>query len=138
MKLRAAPETSMTHVSNQKKDNVKRARVELDIFSGRPNPTWLLTGADTETLTTMIGKLVPEEPTASFNGLGYRGFIVTFPAPIAGITTVRVYKEIVRLDETNYRKDPGRTIEHWLLTKAKAALNEGDYQALAKDIEAIH
>lgn len=54
--------------------------VELDVFSGMPNPTWLLTKAQEKTLYDMVsadrGQLSPVVATDKRLGLGYRGVIV--------------------------------------------------------------
>jgi len=52
--------------------------VELDVYSGRPNPQWTLSHDEARTLTDALSNLQevsdPPEP-----GLGYRGFIVSIP-----------------------------------------------------------
>lgn len=54
-------------------------KVELDIFSGRPNPSWSLTGAQEKELIDRVQAdpsiILPV--TAPAGGLGYRGYIVT-------------------------------------------------------------
>ena len=62
----------------QRKWRRKRTQVELDIFSGRPNPVWGLTGAQIDEMGEIVRTLplATEEPPAQ-PGLGYRGFIVT-------------------------------------------------------------
>jgi len=50
-------------------------RVELDVFSGRPNPTWPLTAEESQDLLARIGQLSPGGGPVPA-GLGYRGFIV--------------------------------------------------------------
>jgi hypothetical protein len=59
--------------------------VQLDIYSGRPNPTWTLSPAQTEEIGRMLVGLpraagAPPEP-----GLGYRGFLLTNPERTAGL-----------------------------------------------------
>lgn len=52
--------------------------IELDIFSGRPNPRWTLDAAEgKEFLTRLLDRAVPMAPISSSEGLGYRGFICT-------------------------------------------------------------
>lgn len=52
--------------------------IELDIFSGRPNPRWsLTTSEDREFLTRLLDGAVPLAPISTSGGLGYRGFICT-------------------------------------------------------------
>ena len=52
--------------------------VELDIFSGRPNPRWTLTATEeAELLTRLLDRSVPIAPMTITDGkLGYRGFLV--------------------------------------------------------------
>jgi hypothetical protein len=54
-------------------------KVELDIFSGRPNPSWTLSGKDEQQLIDRVQAdpsiMVPV--TAPAGGLGYRGYIVS-------------------------------------------------------------
>src|SRR6476661_1451445 len=54
-------------------------QVELDIFSGRPNPSWILSGKEEKEL---LDRVTAEPrvmlPTAATNGrLGYRGYVVS-------------------------------------------------------------
>src|SRR5262249_34146868 len=49
-------------------------RIELDVFSGRPNPSWLLDDPDSQAI---LDRLRLDRTCASgWNGLGYRGFLV--------------------------------------------------------------
>ncbi|QSQ20887.1 hypothetical protein JY651_37545 [Pyxidicoccus parkwayensis] len=54
-------------------------KVELDIFSGRPNPQWTLSKKDARQLAERVradpSLLLPMD--AETGGLGYRGFIIT-------------------------------------------------------------
>lgn len=50
-------------------------QVELDVFSGRPNPTWPLTAEEGRDLLARVGRLSPGGGPLPA-GLGYRGFIV--------------------------------------------------------------
>src|SRR5262245_49044670 len=52
------------------------AEVELDVFSGRPNPVWTLSNADTAELERRLSALTKTSATTLFDGLGYRGLIV--------------------------------------------------------------
>ena len=57
--------------------------IELDIFSGRPNPRWTLDPAEEgELITRLLDRTVPLAPVDITDGrLGYRGFVVRAPAP---------------------------------------------------------
>jgi hypothetical protein len=50
--------------------------VELDIFSGRPNPRWSLSESENAELARLIESLQPaaSPPSLTPPGLGYRGF----------------------------------------------------------------
>ncbi|KQS48110.1 MULTISPECIES: hypothetical protein [unclassified Sphingomonas] len=51
-------------------------RVELDIFSGRPNPVWELDAPGSTALVTRLASLSEHAPGAvELQGLGYRGFV---------------------------------------------------------------
>jgi hypothetical protein len=61
-------------------------QVELDVFSGRPNPTWILSGKEEKELLERV-HADPKVmlPTAATNGrLGYRGYVVTAVSEAAG------------------------------------------------------
>lgn len=136
--LPAVSGVKMSDGSSETRSDQNTTRIELDIFSGRPNPAWRLSSADTETLGRMIEKLARAEQVALFDGLGYRGFIVTSATPIAGATTITVQNEIVKLSADDFRLDPKRTIERWLLTKAESELPNDVYELAKKEIEAGH
>ena len=56
------------------------SRITLNVFSGRPNPSWLLSDADEEHLNerlTSSQDLTEKRPSGVFGGLGYRGFSLT-------------------------------------------------------------
>lgn len=56
------------------------SRVTLNVFSGRPNPTWLLTEKEEHELTERLAaadKLTDKRPSGIYGGLGYRGYSVT-------------------------------------------------------------
>lgn len=54
--------------------------VELDIFSGNPNPTWVLSARQEKVLYELLyadpGQISPERSASKQLGLGYRGLIV--------------------------------------------------------------
>jgi hypothetical protein len=53
--------------------------VELDIFSGRPNPSWILSDSEERELIdrVMADKSLMLPISADTGGLGYRGYIIT-------------------------------------------------------------
>ncbi len=98
--------------------------VELDVFSGRPNPRWELDEPRSEELRQLQERLtstnrVPPEPP----GLGYRGFVYTDAAG-----RVRAYRGYVTIAAA-VLADSSFSIERFLLEQLPA-----EYAALGKRI----
>ena len=60
---------------------VPTMQVEIDLFSGRPNPTWELTAAEVSELKARLATLPTGSPVAMPEVLGYRGLHI---APLPG------------------------------------------------------
>jgi hypothetical protein len=54
------------------------ATVELDLFSGRPNPTWSLGESETSGILRAWETLASAQPIPYPGRLGYRGVVVVF------------------------------------------------------------
>ena len=54
-----------------------KVSIELDVFSGRPNPAWALEKEEAKHLNDLLQNLPVEQSPVPADGLGYRGFIVT-------------------------------------------------------------
>ena len=84
--------------------------VELDIFSGRPNPAWPLDEAAAGELRRRLAALSPSPAGAPEPpGLGYRGFVCTGSGE-----AWRAFKGSVTHGGA-VLADPGMTIERYLL-----------------------
>ncbi len=96
--------------------------VELDIFSGRPNPSWELSTEDVSELAGRMTNLTPASKLPVMGGLGYRGFVISNPDKIEGLPIqIRVYNGTITTTEkelTNYYEDINN-IESWLLEQAR-------------------
>jgi hypothetical protein len=57
--------------------------VQVDIFSGRPNPSWTLDATDSAEVRKQIAGLPKTEAPTSSPGLGFRGFVLTGLDPSA-------------------------------------------------------
>jgi len=92
--------------------------VELDIFSGRPNPRWVLSATDAHALTEQLAALPAAQPGLTAANLGYRGFVVDI-ADAAGSTRLQVQGGSVHSESPGapreFRRDAGRALERWLL-----------------------
>jgi hypothetical protein len=111
-------------------------RIELDIFSGRPNPTWSL---DDEQAAELLASFKALAASASqetfFDGLGYRGFRI---AGLRGYDEVRVRGEIVETRQGSAwsrRYDQSRSLERFLLETSKAHIDDDLYRRIASEIE---
>lgn len=103
--------------------------VELDIFSGLPNPVWSLPDAARKELLARLA-LLASRPTTPYPGrLGYRGLLVHFNLPPYGMPeTVEVFQGAVCYDLGGTRTcqvDAGREIERWLLATADKSQVDG-------------
>ena len=90
--------------------------VELDIFSGRPNPRWTLTATEeAELLTRLLDRSVPIAPMTITDGkLGYRGFLVRATGATATALETRGLPTGFRVrDGLGATIDPAT--ERWLL-----------------------
>lgn len=108
--------------------------VELDIYSGMPNPTWILTDMEEAQLVDRI-LAVPNlmlPLSADTGGLGYRGFIVTAVSETDGAWGKAKLPSTFRIGGV-YDKDKSATA--WLLeTSEKPDTEVDDYlRQLAAD-----
>lgn len=83
--------------------------VELLIFSGRPDPEWVLEEEEIATLRDRLGSIQRDEPIdeAPSGGLGYRGFLVRNEGKLSDIPSeFIVYKNVLT-------EEPGPKARHW-------------------------
>jgi len=109
--------------------------VELDIFSGMPNPMWILTNAAADNFLKQLAALPPTSARELSGNLGYRGFIVQCTQ---GDNTrlIRVQNGIVHISEgeTNvYAYDKNRELEHWMLNTGRPHLKDEIYQIAERE-----
>ncbi|MCC6556398.1 MAG: hypothetical protein IT372_25845 [Polyangiaceae bacterium] len=103
-------------------------RVELDIYSGRPNPSWAFDPAQRSELSRRLGELSPAGAAApAGEALGYRGLVVTGAAGegIDPFTRIVVWNGVVSCEGAGGSRvlvDPGRALERWLLETGRGHL----------------
>lgn len=124
---------TMTHTDNQQhqEDPILPAIVELDVFSGQPNPRWSLTAEE----STMLDQLVAQLPTGSQqslpNSLGYRGFIVTVANTVEPLFRVHGSLVIKTKDGvTIYYRDDHSRVEKWLILQGRQHLPADIFELL--------
>jgi hypothetical protein len=100
------------------------ATVVLEIFSGRPDPSWPLDTQRTAELSRRLESLPAARESALPEGapLGYRGLHVSFTEGTEG-RIVEVRRGFVA-DRRRILEDRGRTVERWLLGTAPPELSE--------------
>jgi hypothetical protein len=113
-----------------------RAQVELDIFSGMPNPTWVLTTPDTQSLRRRLAAL-PHAPARGLSGrLGYRGLVVEVTNG-AETRLVRIQSGNVHIAEgetTTFARDEGRELERWLIETGRPQLSENVMEVVEREM----
>lgn len=115
------------------------ARVTLDVFSGRKNPSWSLSKEQAESLLSIVRGLPASEPGDFFDGLGYRGFRVSMPRPgKGGGGELTVYRGRVRYDDgrnVKHLTDKERRLEQLLLKSGSPYLTPGLYKAIEREVQ---
>jgi len=112
-----------------------RCEVEFDIFSGMPNPTWILTDAEADSFEKRLAALGPSASSEPLGNLGYRGFIVQC-TQAANLRLIRVQKGIVKISEGEtdvYASDTDRELERWLLNTGKLHLDDELFQIAERE-----
>lgn len=105
------------------------ADVELDIFSGLPNPTWPLSDEQTASLLEMVSALPQTEAIPRSENLGYRGMVVRIHEPAA--RELSLHNGVVDMSD-NYYSDPDRRVARWLLDTGRPFVDERVYE-IAQD-----
>lgn len=113
-----------------------RVEVELDIFSGMPNPTWVLTDADADSFVKLLAAVPPGPATELSGNLGYRGFIVQVTQG-AATHSIHVQAGTVQISKgatKAHAKDVNRELERWLLRTGKPHLKTEIFQVVEREI----
>ena len=102
-----------------------KVEVEVDLFSGRPNPVWTLPEAEAAVLLQKLDAL-PAAPARALSGdLGYRGLLVR----VTGGPRERrlsIQQGVIRVEEDEtpaFLEDDGRALERWLLQTGRPFLS---------------
>jgi hypothetical protein len=113
-----------------------RVEVELDIFSGMPNPTWVLTDAEADIFVKQLDAAPPGPSTNLPGNLGYRGFIVQVTHG-ADTDLIRIQAGAIHLSRGStktYARDGDRELERWLLGTGKPHLKDEIFQTVQRGI----
>jgi hypothetical protein len=96
--------------------------VILEVFSGRPNPSWTFSADEEQELTRRLQGLPPSAQSPAEGDLGYRGFrIVDNSQPARSSTEIIVSKGVVtvRDDRGTRHYTDANGIESWLVEQAR-------------------
>jgi hypothetical protein len=100
--------------------------VTLDVFSGRPNPTWSLAeGMTVEFLRRLHALESSKAAPREFEDLGYRAVSAQFQDETKGTVVVKASRGFVTLDKAGQRVhflDSARQFESWLVNTGAAHL----------------
>jgi hypothetical protein len=126
---------------------VPTMQVEIDLFSGRPNPVWNLTDAEVSTLRARLESLPTASPAALPDRLGYRGLRASpleaqpateEPPSTNPIIAIEVGGGVIRLTRRDgtavHLRDTGRSVECWLLTVAQGRVDEPMRESALADL----
>lgn len=116
-------------------------QVELDVFSGRPNPRWNLTYEEIDKFLNALKDLPSVRMTVDrAKWLGYRGMIVSGKEiEIRSYNKVSVYNGTILAEgskETKVFKDENRELERWLLETGMRVVERGILEVILSNIEA--
>lgn len=108
--------------------------IEVDIFSGRPNPRWTVTCEEAEEFLSLFQALPAASSAADIDdGLGYSGLIITEPGNRSRYDEIRVAQgRVVARDDDQLRQflDPGRKLEQWLLQTGQGQIDPELYRLI--------
>jgi hypothetical protein len=114
-------------------------QIELDAFSGQPNPLWTLTDEQAANFIARFKVLQPIQVTqSSANGLGYRGFIVRqVGGSLNGYDEMRIFRGTVvvrRSGDITAFSDKDAILERQLIESARSHVPEAVLQFIEREI----
>lgn len=112
-------------------------QVEVDMFSGRPNPHWELTVPESQDFAQRFKSLSIHKGEGAINeGLGYRGLIVRERAEeVEGDRQIVIYHGLVMAKRNGKSKqftDQNRALETWLIQTGEGRLDDELYHQITK------
>src|SRR3954465_5056482 len=112
--------------------------VEVDIFSGMPNPHWTLSDADAATFLSKLSELQKGEARSRLDRLGYCGLELVVRAAQGADRKVFVHNGVVETSDgttTSSLLDSQRSLERWLIGTGKEFLSHKVMEAINSDLQ---
>lgn len=112
-------------------------QVEVDMFSGRPNPHWELTVPESQEFARRFQSLSAQKGEGFVNeGLGYRGLIVRESGEeVEGEGEIVISQGLVvakRQGKSQQFTDHNRALEKWLIQTGEGRLDDVLYHQISK------
>jgi hypothetical protein len=110
--------------------------VELDVFSGLPNPKWVLTNAEADNFAMQLARLRRISAQSLSGNVGYRGFIVQMTNG-TGTRQICIQTGTVHVSEgakTVYARDGDHALERWLLNTGRPHLKNELFQIAEREL----
>jgi hypothetical protein len=108
-------------------------RVQIDMFSGRPNPSWEITAQEADQVRAAFRQLPERSASARSERLGYRGLIVHGDGVRdLGLTRILIGGGVVIAEGfqgVRYLSDADRSLERQLFQTGRTRLDPTDYAA---------
>lgn len=124
-----------TPKTNQVSSMNETSQIELNIFSGRPDPTWTITNTEIAHLISQVQKLPATQPKEFADNLGYRGFTVRLNSNDGFIKVYQGICEYQLQGKSQFFHDEDRQLEKQLLATGKPYLLENLYNDVLQEIE---
>jgi hypothetical protein len=116
--------------------HVRTVEVEVDIFSGMPNPCWTLSEADAAVFLSKLAGLEKAAARPRSANLGYRGLVVRM-AQEAG-RKIYIQNGVIEVSEgtsSTFFLDPQRSLERWLIGTGRKFLSHEILEAIEDDLQ---
>lgn len=124
--------------SSEEKPSPDAATVEVDLYSGRPNPSWSLTPEEVAQLIKRIDGLAPADEVEPPAQLGYRGLRFRLYAGGREIASAESFDGHLRFKDPEglrHLADPGGEVERWLLETGRGKIEPQVYETLRNQAE---
>jgi hypothetical protein len=116
-----------------------RIEVSLGIYSGRTDPSWTLTAAESAELRRLLSSLPTTIGEPPQGGLGYHGFVLTTADAGRTDQTLVAYRGAIAdvgSGSRTYLVDEDRAVERYLLDTGRTYLSAGEVNAVETDLTA--